>query len=77
MYYHYGKWKEVVLFSEVTNVLYLLSLWEVVVLFSEVSEVCTTSGHKQPYKCYTMTWLSWAALQRHVSKKYDKHCSML
>ena len=26
MYYHYGKWREVVLFSEVTNV---LSLWEV------------------------------------------------
>ena len=26
MYYHYGKWEEVVLFSEVTNV---LSLWEV------------------------------------------------
>ena len=26
MYYHYGKWDQVVLFSEVTNV---LSLWEV------------------------------------------------
>ena len=35
MYYHYGKWREVVLFSEVANV---LSLWEVV-LFSEVANV--------------------------------------
>ena len=39
MYYHYGKWiptSEVVLFSEVTNVL-SLALWEVesFVLFSE------------------------------------------
>ena len=30
MYYHYGKWEEVVLFSEVTNV---LSLWEVDISF--------------------------------------------
>ena len=38
MYYHYGEVEEVVLFSEVTNV---LSLWEVeeVVLFSEVANV--------------------------------------
>ena len=42
MYYHYGKWRQAVLFSEVTNV---LSLWEVeglcseAVLFSEVTNV--------------------------------------